>query len=98
MAHPILTRDVVAVIVSFQLGLGDFGIGTSETLSDVGADGLDCFEIISRCEERFDVTLSDDDVTLNSTVADIAGVISSKLRDKAKARNCVERARNGGSL
>lgn len=47
-----------------------------ESLLDLGADELDTVEILMRAEEVFGVELSDGDITLISTVSDIAAAVT----------------------
>lgn len=52
---------------------------------DLGFDSLDVVETVMRCEERFGISIEDDDLHSGSTVSDLIGHVVSSLRDKDAA-------------
>ncbi len=86
--------DVVA-IVAYQVESarrdGPFPDVLQESVlgHDLGFDSLDVVETIMRCEERFGISISDEDLHSGSTVSDLIGHVVSALRDKG-ARHEVE--------
>jgi acyl carrier protein len=49
---------------------------------DLGMDEVDLIEVVFRAEERFRVSLPDDDIGLSSTVSDIVARIAARLREQ----------------
>jgi acyl carrier protein len=49
---------------------------------DLGMDEVDLIEVVFRAEERFRVSLPDDDIGLSSTVGDIVARIAARLREQ----------------
>ncbi len=49
---------------------------------DLGFDSLDVVETIMRCEERFGISIEDEDLHSGSTVSDLIDHVVSALRDK----------------
>lgn len=56
------------------------------SLLDLGLDELATVEILIHAEEQFHVELSDDDVTLRSTVNDIAAMVHVALRNTLQTK------------
>lgn len=53
--------------------------------NDLGFDSLDVVETVMRCEERFGISIDDDDLHSGSTVSDLIGHVVSALRGKDAA-------------
>jgi acyl carrier protein len=49
---------------------------------DLGMDEVDLIEVVFRAEERFSVSLPDDDIGLSSTVSDIVARVAARLREQ----------------
>ena len=49
---------------------------------DLGMDEVDLIEVLFRAEERFGISLPDDDIGLSSTVGDIVGRMAERLREQ----------------
>ncbi len=49
---------------------------------DLGFDSLDVVETIMRCEERFGISIDDEDLHSGSTASALIGHVVSALRDK----------------
>jgi len=57
-------------------------IEDSVTLDDLGADSLDGLEIVMDLEEKFNVSISDEDVANTTTVHDFIVVVENALAKK----------------
>jgi acyl carrier protein len=54
----------------------------SSLRDDLGMDEVDLIEVVFRAEERFRVSLPDDDIGLSSTVSNIVDLIVGRLREQ----------------
>ena len=65
--------EKIAVIIEEQLGTVDASQITEETSfkDDLGADSLDLFELVMRCEEEYVVEFPSDDLENMNTVGDL---------------------------
>ncbi|MBD5552328.1 MAG: acyl carrier protein [Lachnospiraceae bacterium] len=65
--------EKIAVIIEEQLGTVDASQITEETSfkDDLGADSLDLFELVMRCEEEYGVEFPSDDLENMKTVGDV---------------------------
>ena len=71
-----MVRDEFRTIVSQLLGLAiDEVMMQSDFVEDLGADSLDLYQILLAVEERFDITLTAEDVQEIHTVAQAIAVI-----------------------
>ncbi len=71
-----MVRDEFRTIVSQLLGLAiDEVMMQSDFVEDFGADSLDLYQILLAVEERFDITLTAEDVQEIHTVAQAIAVI-----------------------
>ena len=50
----------------------------SSLRDDLGMDEVDLIEVVFRAEERFRVSLPDDDIGLSSTVSDIVDLVAAR--------------------
>lgn len=72
----------VAEIIESELGIDPAEITPNADLEvDLGADSLDVVELVMRCEEEFDIEVSDEDADKIKTVADAV-----KLVERLEAR------------
>jgi len=75
------TTEQVKKVIAEALSI-DIEINDSDTLDDLGADSLDGIEIVMDLEERFDVEITDEDVTDATTVHDFIVVVENALEAK----------------
>ena len=61
--------QVIAIIVD-QLGISETDITEETVFTDLGADSLDLFQIISALEEEFNIEFENEDVEKIKTVGD----------------------------
>lgn len=65
-------NDRVKALLAEQIGLDPEEITPEASLvEDLGADSLDCIEIVMACEEKFEIEISDEDAQNLKTVADV---------------------------
>lgn len=69
-------------IIAEQLGLDEVIITSESTFSDLGADSLDVFQIISALEEEYDMEFENDDAEKIKTVGDAINYIKAVLEQK----------------
>ena len=50
----------------------------AELANDLGVNSLDLADLVLLCEERFDVTIDDDDIQKFTTVGDVVNYMSEK--------------------
>lgn len=94
VSAPLMSRDEIAAIVerivadqvdaAFHHDVVVPAVAHDLSLLDLGLDELSTVEILMHAEEAFGVELPDDDVTLTSTVADIAAVVAGALRKRSE--------------
>ena len=74
---------VAAVAVEYGLVEARDAVTLRSSLhDDLGMDEVDLIEVVFRAEERFRVSLPDDDIGLSSTVSDIVDLVAARLREK----------------
>ena len=65
-------NDRVKALLAEQIGVDPEEITPEASLvEDLGADSLDCIEIVMACEEKFEIEISDEDAQNLKTVADV---------------------------
>jgi len=69
----------VAEIIVEQLGISAEELTEETVFTDLGADSLDLFQIISALEEEFDIEFGNDDAEKIKTVGDAMGYIKKAL-------------------
>ncbi len=66
----------ISEIITEQLGVEPKEISLDKEIQDdLGADSLDCVELIMSCEERFDIEISDETAEKIKTVRDAVALI-----------------------
>lgn len=65
--------EKIAAMIEEQLGTVDASQITEETSfkDDLGADSLDLFELVMRCEEEYDIEFPSDELESMRTVGDV---------------------------
>lgn len=66
-----MDEAVVMRIIAEQLRISPNGIKEETTFSDLGADSLDLFQIISALEETFQIEFDNDEAEKISTIGDV---------------------------
>ena len=66
-----MEASVVYKIIAEQMGIPLEEITRESTFSDLGADSLDIFQIVSALEEEFDLEFESDDTDNIKTVGDV---------------------------
>ena len=72
--------EKIAEIIEEQLGTVSRDEITEETSfkDDLGADSLDLFELVMRCEEEYDIEFPSDDLENIKTVGDVMNYIKAQ--------------------
>lgn len=65
-----MDKSQVIAIIAEQLGIAATEIAEDTVFSDLGADSLDLFQIISALEEEFNIEFENEDVEKIKTVGD----------------------------
>ncbi|MDD3571073.1 MAG: acyl carrier protein, partial [Lachnospiraceae bacterium] len=65
-----MDKSQVIAIIAEQLGIAETEIAEDTVFSDLGADSLDLFQIISALEEEFNIEFENEDVEKIKTVGD----------------------------
>lgn len=70
-------------LIAEQLGLElDEITADSKIGDDLGADSLDCVELVMMCEDEFDIEIDDDDADQVTTVRDLLALVEKKIGAK----------------
>ncbi len=72
--------EKIAAIIEEQLGTVSAGDITEETSfkEDLGADSLDLFELVMRCEEEYNIEFPSEDLENIKTVGDVMNYIKAQ--------------------
>ena len=72
--------EKIAEIIEEQLGTVSRDEITEETSfkDDLGADSLDLFELVMRCEEQYEIEFPSDDLENIKTVGDVMNYIKAQ--------------------
>ena len=75
-----MLSDYIAEIIEEQLGTVSKDEITEETSfkDDLGADSLDLFELVMRCEEEYGIEFPSDDLENIKTVGDVLNFIKAQ--------------------
>ncbi len=65
-----MDKAQVISIIAEQLGISETDITEETSFTDLGADSLDLFQIISAFEEEFNIEFENEDVEKIKTVGD----------------------------
>lgn len=74
-----MERSSVVKIIAEQLGVAEAELLDETAFSDLGADSLDLFQIISALEEEFDIEFENEDAEKIKTVGDAIEYIKNAL-------------------
>lgn len=55
-----------------------------DRFADAGLDGVDIIEIVRRTEDKFQITIPDEEITENSRLDDFTELVNDLLRKKAE--------------
>ena len=85
---PVVTRMVTSEIEDYGYYDDEAPhIRPKASLADLGLDDSAAFHLLIEAEQIFGVSLSDNTITLKSTIADIVSVIKDALRAKGSPRS-----------
>ncbi len=74
-------EDRVALITRSHLGVTEEKVQPNMSfIDDLGADSLDCVELLMAAEEEFDIEITDDDAETILTVQDAVRLITKLLK------------------
>ena len=65
-----MDKAQIIAIIAEQLGISEAEITEETSFTDLGADSLDLFQIISAFEEEFNIEFENEDVEKIKTVGD----------------------------
>jgi acyl carrier protein len=76
MSDQTLEERIKAIIID-ELGVDEAEITPSARFSeDLGADSLDCVELLMACEEEFNIEVPDEDAEKIATVRDLSDYLT----------------------
>lgn len=76
-----MTLEKVAEVLSEQLGIDKSKITlNSRIIEDLGADSLDVVELIMSLEEKYGISISDEEAAKTATVGDVVNLIDKKAK------------------
>jgi len=78
-----LFDDVREVLVTQLAVKSDMVKPDSKVSDDLGADSLDAIELVAALEEKFGISISEDDAKQIATVADVVRLVEQKLQTKS---------------
>lgn len=55
--------------------------GTDKLVDDLGADSLDCIQVVMELEEEFDIRIDDDELEGLVTVSDVVAIVTRLAND-----------------
>jgi len=76
-----MDESVVMNVIAEQLNIGAETLTQDTVFSDLGADSLDLFQIISALEEAFDMEFENDEAEKIKTIGDAMNYIKSVLEN-----------------
>ena len=74
-----MDKAQVISIIAEQLGISETDITEETSFTDLGADSLDLFQIISAFEEEFNIEFENEDVEKIKTVGDAIDYIKNMV-------------------
>jgi len=77
--------DEVKEVLVAQLAIKPDMVKPDSKVTELGADSLDTIELVAALEEKFGISIPEDDVRQIATVTDIVNLVEQKLRSKASA-------------
>lgn len=78
------TLDIVRTMIAEKLEINPATIQLDSTLTDIGLDSLDTFDIIFEAEDKFDIKIPNNQVNV-TTISDIVNLFDKLLLEKNKA-------------
>ena len=78
------TLDIVRTMIAEKLEINPATIQLNSTLTDIGLDSLDTFDIIFEAEDKFDIKIPNNQVNV-TTISDIVNLFDKLLLEKNKA-------------
>jgi len=78
------TFDIVKEMIAKKLEVDAASIKPESTLTDVGLDSLDTFDIIFDAEDKFGIKVPNDQVNV-STIQDVVDLFDKLLAEKSAA-------------
>jgi acyl carrier protein len=78
------TLDIVKEMIAKKLEIDPATIKPESTLTDVGLDSLDTFDIIFDAEDKFGIKVPNDQVNV-STIQDVVNLFDKLLAEKSSA-------------
>ena len=79
MKKELITKEVVEILDGFCYSSEELSV--EEKISDLGLDSLDMVEITMKLEEKFDISIEDEEIENLKTVSDIIELVVSKKVD-----------------
>lgn len=79
MKKELITKEVVEILDVFCYSSEELSV--EEKISDLGLDSLDMVEITMKLEEKFDISIEDEEIENLKTVSDIIELVVSKKVD-----------------
>lgn len=76
-----MTRADTFALIADHFGVHE--LNPSDTLADLGADALDCIEMLIEIDERLGVDLPDDAIGLETAVSEIVEMVGAARREAA---------------
>lgn len=78
---PSVHEFVVRALASQAAREPGFVVPLGQKLSETGLDSLDLMELLDEVEEQFDIRVTDDSVTSETTVADFIAFVEKKVAE-----------------
>lgn len=78
------TLEIVKKMIADKLEINPASIELNSTLTDLGLDSLDTFDIIFDAEDKFGIKIPNDQVNV-TTINDIVNLFDKLLEEKNKA-------------
>jgi len=76
-------RAIIADIIAVEIPVDEGEIGdTSSITEDLGGDSLDVVEIVMTIEERFDITIGDEEMERVENVKGLVELVERKIKEK----------------
>lgn len=75
------TLEIVKKMIAEKLEIDVASIEASSTLTDIGLDSLDTFDIIFDAEDKFGIKIPNDQVNM-TTIADVVSLFDKLIEEK----------------
>ena len=80
------TLEIVKKMIAEKLEIDASSIEASSTLSDIGLDSLDTFDIIFDAEDKFGIKIPNDQVNM-TTIGDVVSLFDKLIEEKKLTEN-----------